>query len=181
MASNGTYIKKELMLSPPYRSLPKSARDVYFVFLTKRKMCSVKARGRKRWDIENNGEIVFTYFEAEKKLDMSPKVFRDAIDKLVDHGFIDIFHQGSGGVKGDVSLYAFSERWRKYGTDEFIEKTRTKDRKKGTGFTKMWAARKKNIANQTVNYIANQTVSPLGPKRGRVLTKRLVHKNMKTG
>ncbi len=116
---------------------------------------------------------------------MAAKTFRDAIDKLVDLGFIDIFHQGSGGVKGDKSLYALSERWRKHGTEEFIEKTRTKDRRKGIGFEKMWEARrnakKKNIGNQKVTYIANQKVTPLGPKRGRVLTKRLVHTNKETG
>lgn len=182
MASNVIYIERELLKSPLYWSLPKSAQRVFITFLLKRRMGKVSTGSRgKQWDTLNNGELIFTYSEAKKEMGMPAKTFRDAIDKLVDHGFIDIFHQGSGGVKGDVSLYAISERWRNYGTDKFVKKTRTKDGKKGTGFMKMWEAKKKNIGNQKVSYIANQKVSPLEPKRGRVLTKRLVHKNKETG
>ena len=89
------------------------------------------------WIIENNGEIVFTYAEAEKQ-GIGRREFRNAIDQLVDKGFLDITHQGSGGHKGDTSKYALSERWKDYGTKEF-QPTRTprkKDKNKWRGWNR---------------------------------------------
>ena len=83
----------------------------------------------------NNGQIEFTYSEALKK-GYSRRSFRDALDQLIERGFIDIAHLGSGGWKGDKNLYSISDRWRDFGTDDFKPMERPKDRRKGIGFQK---------------------------------------------
>ena len=52
--------------------------------------------------------------------------FYDVIKQLVEVGFIDIGHQGGANDK-DCSIYAVSERWRDYGTENFkkVEKKRS--------------------------------------------------------
>jgi DNA-binding PadR family transcriptional regulator len=57
-----------------------------------------------------------------------------ALDELVAKGFIDIAWSGSGGKKGDVSLYAVSDRWTDYGTHKFQSATRPRDTREGRGF-----------------------------------------------
>ena len=55
----------------------------------------------------------------------------------MEHGFIDIAHLG-GGLIGNCTRYSISGRWRKYGTDSFVQKKRPKDIR-GFGFTaKNW-------------------------------------------
>ena len=78
----------------------------------KRRFSKNKRTGRKtEYLFVNNGELEYTYKEAEAKGITRPR-FRNGIDQLVERGFIDITHQGSGGVRGDKSKYAISERWR---------------------------------------------------------------------
>lgn len=104
----------------------------------------MKQKGRHRKDPEawitiNNGELVYTYREAEKK-GMSRCVFRDAIDDLVEKGFMDIARQGCGYGRQET-LYGFSDRWRDYGSDKFVTKQRQKDTRQGRGFSrgnKVW-------------------------------------------
>ena len=100
-------------------------------------MEKVKARpmrSEKEWRITNNGEIQFTYTEALEKWGIKDGKFTRAIDELIRVGLIDIAKAGFGLHK-DVSLYAISNRWEKFGTDEFVVKKRQK-RKQQLGFTK---------------------------------------------
>ena len=90
--------------------------------------------------ILNNGQITFSYAEAEK-LGYPRPTFRRAIDKFVDVGLVDITHQGQGGnvgkngkITGECSLYAISERWMDYGTQRFEKRFRKKDTRKGRGW-----------------------------------------------
>ncbi len=83
--------------------------------------------GKEKWIIKNNGEIIFSYAMGKSELDMAPTTFMRSIDKLVDHGLIDITYSGSGGRKGDCSKYSISSRWKNFGTDAFIKKSRPKD------------------------------------------------------
>lgn len=59
----------------------------------------------------------FTYAEAEL-FGLTNKQFARAIRELVEFGFLDVRHKGSGKQK-DFSLYDWSERWRRYGCDDF--------------------------------------------------------------
>ena len=69
--------------------------------------------------IENNGKIEFTYVEAEKVLGIPQASFWRGIKRLLELGLIDIPKQGAG-MKGDKNLFAFTDRWEKYATPNFI-------------------------------------------------------------
>ena len=108
---------------------------VFFIFLSKCRWEKVQTRpGRSEteWAITNNGEIQFTYAEAEEKYGISGGSFTRAIDDLIRVGLIDITRSGLG-LKKEVSLYAISNRWEEFGTDAFIVKKRPK-RKELFGF-----------------------------------------------
>ena len=135
MASNIIVIEKDLLKSKAFRPLSGNSKNVYFDFLMKRVITKTKAQpGRKSEAvILNNGKIEYCYSEAEQK-GLSRDKFAKAINQLVENGFIDIAHLGTGGHKGDKSKYAISDRWRSYGTENFIKKTRPKDTRKGRGW-----------------------------------------------
>jgi hypothetical protein len=135
-SSNGMFIPRRMHRNPAFRKLNPSSTFVLFEFLYRRKVTQVPTKvGRgKEWIISNNGEIFFTYDEAENNFGIPRSTFRRAIDQLVDLGFIDITHHG-GGMMKDASKYAISERWEEYGKKEFLKKTRPKDTR-GLGFTK---------------------------------------------
>lgn len=130
MAHKLVWIERQLLKSPAWRSLSKSAQDVYLTFLLKRKVAKIA----KTFKVTNNGELVFTYADAKKELGMAPSTFMAAIDRLVAAGLIDITHSGSGGKKGDVSLYSISSRWALYGRPGFEAAERPKDTRGGRGF-----------------------------------------------
>lgn len=101
------------------------------------------------WIIKNNGEIVYPYVEAERK-GIGRREFRNAIDELIEKGFLDITHQGSGGHAGDMTKYFIDNRWKDYGTDKFrpAKNPRKKDRRQGAGWT-AYHAKKKKAGNKT--------------------------------
>ncbi len=70
-------------------------------------------------------EIIFTYKEAEKKYGISDSRFGKAIDELIEKGFIDIADTGMG-VHKVTTLYSISDRWKLYGTKDFVKKERAK-------------------------------------------------------
>ncbi len=121
------WIERKLLKSIAFRKLSAGAMNLYLHFLMKRQMGQAGRAGKEKWIIKNNGEIIFTYVMAKDELTMPGTTFMRSIDKLVDHGLIDVVHAGSGLKKGDCSLYSISNRWEKFGTDNFIEKPRPKD------------------------------------------------------
>jgi len=135
MTSEIIVVERALLKSEAFRCLNGTSKTVLFDFLMK---CRVKGRkvkpGRKSERvILNNGEIEYCYSEAEKR--GTPRSnFMRALDELLKKGFIDIAHSGSGGKKGDKSLYAISDRWRAWGTDDFISAKRPNDNRQGRGF-----------------------------------------------
>jgi DNA-binding transcriptional regulator YhcF (GntR family) len=163
MSSDGMFIPKRMHRSPAFRKLTASSTLVLFEFLYRRQM--VKVGRRDRWLVKNNGEIVLTYAEITKKFGIARSTYRSALDQLVDLGFIDIAHHG-GGMMKDSSKYGISERWRDYGKEEFIEKSRKKDNRK-LGYTKNnWEKQtgrkrkcesKVGISNDTNSSITNDT------------------------
>lgn len=146
--SKGIFLDKNLLRSEAFRSLDKWSLLVYLDFLRKRKMSEVKRSKRSSvWIIENNGEIVYPYSEAEHK-GIGRGSFRTAIDKLIAHGFLDITHQGTGGRKGDVTTYKIDDRWQKYGTQDFrpAKNPRKKDTRQGRGWASIMSDPKKKKA-----------------------------------
>lgn len=136
------YISKELLNSIAYRSLSRCAFLVYQDFLAKRLMIKIKRGKDKVWTIQNNGEIIYPYQEAEQR-GFSRQQFRDAIDELQQKGLIDIAHTGKGGRKpakgstGDATRYWIDDRWINYGTENFkpARNPRNKDTRKNRGWS----------------------------------------------
>jgi hypothetical protein len=72
------YILKEILESDAYRSLSKSAMLIYQDFLAKRIFIEIGRGKMKRWQLINNGEIVYPFLEAERKgLDMTKFLIDD--------------------------------------------------------------------------------------------------------
>jgi hypothetical protein len=132
------FVSRSVITSKAFLALKTAtACQVYMIFLNKCRWEKVQARPMRRekeWRITNNGEIQFTYDEALNNWGISEDRFKRAIDGLVRVGLIDITKSGFG-LKKDKSLYAISDRWEKYGTDEFIYMERPK-RKQKLGFRK---------------------------------------------
>ena len=134
--SDRFYLSKSLVKSKVFKSLTKTSTTMYFNFLLK---CRVEKPGGKRgrikpWPITNNGELVYTYAEAEAN-GIPRSSFMRGLDDLVEKGLIDIAYRGNG-LKGDKSKYAISLRWKKWDTDSFIKKKRQRDIRLGRGFQK---------------------------------------------
>lgn len=111
------FIDKKIISSKAFFALKVHGLRVLFVFFTKRKLGSHRdSKGNQNWHILNNGEITFTYKEAEKK-GMSKKQFRDALDDLIAKGFLEVSHQGVG--QGDSSTYKLIDNWADYGKKDF--------------------------------------------------------------
>ena len=147
--SKNIWVEREMILSPAFRKLNGRAMEVLLLFLYRRQW---KQAGRKgKWYTTNNGEIVFPYKEAKKRFKIPKSSFARAIDKLMEHGFIDIAHLG-GGLIGDCTKYSMSNRWKNYDTERFVQKKRPKDTR-GFGFTaKNWedkTGRKRRIESKS--------------------------------
>ena len=101
---------------------------MYLIFLSKCRWekAQIKPGSRdKEWLISNNGELEFTYAEAQNQYGFTEGKFLRAIDDLLRVGLIDIAKSGFG-LRKDKTLYSISTRWRKYGTDEFKREERSK-------------------------------------------------------
>ena len=146
-------IDADLVTSKVFLKLKGVAPKVFLLFLRRRKMTKVGKKGKEKWVISNNGEIVFPYAEAKEKFGITPPRFQRALDQLVEHGFIDIVHSG-GGMLRDISKYSISERWLSYGTDSFIPQYRQKDTR-GLGFKKKEALK---VGNENVAKTSNTSV-----------------------
>jgi len=123
MAEKGRNIwfDSALLESTAYMALnaPSSIKVLSFFFL-KRQFEPVGRQGKESWRLKNNGVIEFTYKEAANKYGFSASTFRNAIDELMEKGFIDIAEAG-GGIYKVKNLYSISNRWQKYSTSEYVK------------------------------------------------------------
>lgn len=98
--------------------------------------------------IANNGELSFTYQEAEWR-GIKQVRFRRALKDLHRLGFIDISRQGHG-IGGEYTKYAISTRWQAYGTPEWQEIPYPKSYKEGFTSDKYIEKRKKESGKNSV-------------------------------
>lgn len=131
------FVDRLAITSEAFLSLKTAAAcQVFMIFLNKCQWKPIEgsAKRSKEYYLANQGEVQFTYDEALEKWGITQKKFTKALDELVRVGLIDITKSGFG-LQKDKSLYAISDRWEKFGTDEFVVKKRQK-RKQQLGFTK---------------------------------------------
>jgi len=136
MSSDVMFVPRRMHRSPAFRKLTATAIVILIEFYYRRRFSRINnpRTGNHEYVIVNNGEIVLTYAETTKRFGIARSTIRNSIDQLVKLGFIDIAHHG-GGMMKDSSKYGISERWREYGKEEFIKKSRKKDKRK-LGFRK---------------------------------------------
>lgn len=108
--------------------------------------------------IVNNGELSFTYQEAEWR-GMNPRRFSRVLKDLYRLGFIDIARHGRG-VRGEFTKFAISTRWQKFGTPEWEEISFPENFHEG--FRKK---SKKKIADENVRYLTDENVRYEGGKQ----------------
>lgn len=150
--SNVIVIDQSLVKSKTWLSLSGAAMSVHLIFRTKCQIGKASRKGRQQRVIANNGKIVFTYDEAEKKYGITRPRFKRAVDELHEKGFIDI-HQTGMGLHKLATTYGISERWRDYDTPNFIFKERPKAPQYNVGFKEgntLWQRRKTNSSDKTV-------------------------------
>ena len=132
--SKAVMIDQAVIKSKAFICLKAQSPKALLLFYTKRKMESHKnKRGDVAWSISNNGDLVFTYADA-MKFGLSRVQFRNAIDDLIEKGFLEITYQGAGA--GDPSTFKLLERWQAYGTGNFNP---AKPRRKNTAKDRGWA------------------------------------------
>ncbi|MBA7675963.1 hypothetical protein ES703_84202 [subsurface metagenome] len=134
---NRMFVERSVITSKAFLYLKTAAAcQVFMIFLYKCQWKPIEgsAKRSKEYYLANQGEIQFTYKEALEERGISNKRFTKAIDEVIRVGLINIAKTGFGLHK-DVTLYAISDRWEKFGTDEFVVKKRQK-RKQQLGFTK---------------------------------------------
>lgn len=181
--NQGIYLKAELLNSLAFQGLSRWGLRVFLHFMAKRVMPPRKTkRGVERY-IANNGEIVFCYSEAVKR-GIPRREFRNALDELIDKGFLDITHQGAGGRTKDMSTYFLGDRWEKWGTPEYqpSPNPRKKDTRQGRGWG-AWHARKKQspvtISQPETPLSSSENVTRKGKKKVFRLTKTPLEKTRK--
>lgn len=120
-------IERDLITSKAFLSLSGIAPQVLLLFLSCRIFERRKTHKKKKgeWICTNTDRLSFTYAKAES-LGINRQRFTRALDQLIEKGFLNLAHAG-GVVRGDVSLYELSERWRLYDTKEFQLATRPRD------------------------------------------------------
>ncbi|OEU75307.1 MAG: hypothetical protein BA874_12765 [Desulfuromonadales bacterium C00003068] len=124
------HLNRDLPDAPVLKYLSTTTFRVYLQFCLKCQMEKIKRSGRKPdWYIKNNGKIIFTYKEAEQKLNISRSSFTRAIDSLIKYGFIEIQRLG-GGTAQIPTLYAIVDNWRNWETPQFKINLRPIDKRR---------------------------------------------------
>lgn len=152
-------IEKRLVESKAYLSLSGFSAQLYMLFKLRCVVEPVESgkpgKHEPEWVITNNGDIVFTYKTAKARYGVTSSRFVRAIDDLILKGFLDINETGMG-VHKQTTKYTISERWRKYGTNEFERAERQKAAwNPGTKNLKT----KKKSSNEIVTETSNENVT----------------------
>jgi len=186
-SSKKLYVPLEyhLLNSEPYRILQSSypvAHSIYLGFLKRVKKVRSNYSGKKGkrspYVAVNERELIYPYREM---MNDNGAKSRSTITRNIDHliklGFIDIMHRG-GLAKGDNSIYAISDRWKKFGKSDFVQRTR----KKGTRHNdalKRWQEKRrhtvKNVSipvppkNRSYTIFADGTIKRIIKRRKNIL------------
>jgi len=141
-AEPGMYVTFALLKSMAFFALSGKSPHILMDFLRKRKFDKDLVK-HGNFSPVNRDRLFYTRKEAAVR-GYTEKVFSRGVDQLIEVGFLDLVEQG-GGMVGHASVYALSERWKKYGTPEFVPAERPKDAR-AFKVASMAAAREKRRA-----------------------------------
>jgi hypothetical protein len=117
------WIEWDMFYSEAFRCLSASAIKTLMRCFQKRKWEKKKVHGKKQIVYIDDG-FTFPYTEAAALGIAGDTQHWKNMKKLVEVGFLEVVHQGGWYQKHerekDYSVYKHSERWRKYGTSEFV-------------------------------------------------------------
>jgi len=121
---NKIYMHEDMFYAALKMNLTASEWKILFRLCQKRPWKKTKIK-RKTCTIYTNDAFIFPYHEA-KAIGIKHTTFFKALQRLIiDFGFLDLFHQGGWYQKHekikDYNLYKFSERYKKWGTPEYIK------------------------------------------------------------
>ena len=123
---NSIWLESELFYSKAFHSLSRSAILTLMRCYQKRKW--EKSRKGKR--VYTNDGFLFPYSEAKALGIAGATQHWKNINALIEVGILDMIHQGGWYQKHerekDYSIYQFSERWRQYGTPQFVKVAKAK-------------------------------------------------------
>ena len=164
---SGTYILREIYMSPAFLALKGFAPQLLVLFLGKRDM-------DKGYNCLNPNSLTMTYAELENIHNTHsnpnksrfaaraagitrPRISR-ALDELLEKGFIKIVRKG-GKAQRDKSVYGLAEDWRLW-SEGVVIATREKEAR-----TLGYINKKTKVANVSVPIHANVSVPVKTPKR----------------
>ncbi len=117
-----------MIRSKAFASLRSTSKQVILELYCRRQMMETSTgKGRNKvkiWHITNNGQIVFTYAEAQKLYGYTRHRFTRAIDELIEKGFIEVNTQG--GLRQQPNKYTLIDAWINYGNPNFGQPMRRK-------------------------------------------------------
>jgi hypothetical protein len=125
--SQGVFFDREIFESPAFWELSGSCIRVLCIFYLKRRLPEKsyrkKFKGMKQDTILNNGEIVFTYKEAEHKYRISKSTFERCLKKLQEVGFIEVHIPGGNNLPAKYKLVNY---WQMYpSVKQEVKKSKT--------------------------------------------------------
>jgi hypothetical protein len=161
--SSGVFKKRDLIEASAYWRLTGTDIRVYEIFRLKCRVVGTKEARKmhvQSGTIKNNGDLVFTYAEAEG-YGLCSATFKRSLDHLIELGFLDVY------VPGNLyrsTKYGISDRWKDYGTKDFKKKLRKKQYDHRTGLQKVNLPTVKNDCGQIVDKINNNIIITLFDK-----------------
>jgi len=99
-----TVIEHRLVNSEAFKSLNANTKWLYMEF-------------KLRFHGDNRKHIIFTYREGIEIL--NNRTFIKCRSKLIENGLIDIIKRG--GFYHQPNIYGLSDRWKKFGTKDFVK------------------------------------------------------------
>jgi len=125
--NNEIRIKADIYYSEAFNSLSRSGMVTLMRCLQKRKWKFEGKRNKKMVYLDEG--FIFPYAEAAF-LGIGTTQYWKNINKLIEVGFLDVVHQGGWYQRHerekDYSVYKNSERWRNYGTADFVKAEKKK-------------------------------------------------------
>ncbi len=112
-------LHKKMVYSKAYQDLNAPSLKLLSYLLLQLKWVKL-GRKSKKYVVSNKDEIKMLYktFTTEP-FNMNPNTITRSIDSLLAHGFLKVEKQG-GSVKGDESIYSYSEKWETWNKGDVI-------------------------------------------------------------